>query len=266
MNLYQQRYRAAMILIYQRLWRNWAWKFDFTCCPPLSTYNNVLNYPACILYPLSNTEGRADLLNYPACILYPLSNTEGRADLLNYPACILYPLSNTEGRADLLNYPACILYLLSNTEGTADFRIFSFCRLTWWNTSKGAQHVTFVLTAPRWKQLWERNRVRRRTTTRFVRTWKSCLFTPGFLQILTFDFAFLKPFFFGFHTLVSEVRIVSVAECFVERSGPLYGNTLAIVSNDPYIRSESIVPIQPCSILASRLCDLTIPWQRRSLR
>ena len=33
----------------------------------------------------------------------------------------------------------------------------------------------------------------------------------------------------GFHTLVSNVRIVSVAECFVKRSRRSYGNTLAIV-------------------------------------
>ena len=34
-----------------------------------------------------------------------------------------------------------------------------------------------------------------------------------------------------------------------------YGNTLAIVSNDPYVSSETIVPIEPYSILAYRLCD-----------
>ena len=42
----------------------------------------------------------------------------------------------------------------------------------------------------------------------------------------------------GFHTLVSDSRIVSVAECFVKRSGRSYENTLAIVSNDSYVRSE----------------------------
>ena len=62
----------------------------------------------------------------------------------------------------------------------------------------------------------------------------------------------IKP---GFHTLVSDVRIVSVAECFGKRSGRSYGNTFGIISNNPYIRSESIVPIEPCSILGSRLHD-----------
>ena len=62
----------------------------------------------------------------------------------------------------------------------------------------------------------------------------------------------IKP---GFHTLVSDARIVSVAECFVKRSGRLYGNTLAIASNDSLVRSESIVPIEQCSILASRFRD-----------
>ena len=64
------------------------------------------------------------------------------------------------------------------------------------------------------------------------------------VQKFTSDFPFLKS---GFHTLVSDVRIVSVAECFVKRWGRSYGNTLAIVSNDPYVTSESIVQIEPCS-------------------
>ena len=59
--------------------------------------------------------------------------------------------------------------------------------------------------------------------------------------------AILEP---GFHIIVSNVRIVSVAECFVKRSGRSYGNTLAIASNDTYVRSDSIVPTEPCSIVA----------------
>ena len=50
-----------------------------------------------------------------------------------------------------------------------------------------------------------------------------------------------------FHIVVSNVRIVSAAGFFVKPSG----NTLAIVSNNPYVRSDSIVPIELCSILAS---------------
>ena len=49
----------------------------------------------------------------------------------------------------------------------------------------------------------------------------------------------IKP---GFHKLVSDVGIVSVAECFVKRSGQSYGNTLAIVSDDLSVRSKSTVP------------------------
>ena len=59
---------------------------------------------------------------------------------------------------------------------------------------------------------------------------------------------YLKP---GFHIIVSDARIVSVANFFVKRSGRLYGNTLAFASNDPCVRNDSIVPIEPCSILAS---------------
>ena len=43
----------------------------------------------------------------------------------------------------------------------------------------------------------------------------------------------------------------------VKRSGRSYGNTLAIVANDPYVRNDLIVPTEPCSILASRSCDKT---------
>ena len=35
-----------------------------------------------------------------------------------------------------------------------------------------------------------------------------------------------------------------MAECFAKRSGRSHGNTLAVVSNDPYVKSESI-PIEP---------------------
>ena len=49
-----------------------------------------------------------------------------------------------------------------------------------------------------------------------------------------------------------DVRIVFVAEYLVKRSGRSHGNTLAIVLNDPYIRSDLTVRTEPCSILASR--------------
>ena len=52
----------------------------------------------------------------------------------------------------------------------------------------------------------------------------------------------------GFYIIVSDVRIVSVAELFVKRSGRLYGNTLASISNDPYVRKYMIVQIEPCPI------------------
>ena len=39
-----------------------------------------------------------------------------------------------------------------------------------------------------------------------------------------------------------------MAELFVKRSRRTFGNTLAIVSNDAYVRSESIAPIKLCSI------------------
>ena len=51
----------------------------------------------------------------------------------------------------------------------------------------------------------------------------------------------LKP---GFHIIVSDVGIVSVAKCLVRRLGRSYRNTLAIVSNDLYIRSDLILPIE----------------------
>ena len=46
-----------------------------------------------------------------------------------------------------------------------------------------------------------------------------------------------------------------------------YMETLAIVSNDPYVRSESIVPTETCSILVSqmrdkRFCDRDDPYDR----
>ena len=70
-----------------------------------------------------------------------------------------------------------------------------------------------------------------------------------------------------FRIIVSDVRIVSVADVFVKRSRQSYGNTRAIVSNDPYVRSESFVPIERRSILASGLrdkkfCDRDDPYVR----
>ena len=46
-----------------------------------------------------------------------------------------------------------------------------------------------------------------------------------------------------------------------------YMETLAIVSNDPNVRSESIVPTETCSILVSqmrdkRFCDRDDPYDR----
>ena len=48
-----------------------------------------------------------------------------------------------------------------------------------------------------------------------------------------------------FHIIASNVSIVSVAKCFVKWaiSGRLYGNTPGIVSSDPYVRCDSILPI-----------------------
>ena len=58
----------------------------------------------------------------------------------------------------------------------------------------------------------------------------------------------------GFHTLVSNEKIVSVAEFFFSsRDRGDHMETLAIVSNDPYVRSESIVPIELRSIITSGL-------------
>ena len=36
---------------------------------------------------------------------------------------------------------------------------------------------------------------------------------------------------------------------FCQAIGTIIWNSLAIVSNDPYVTSESIVPIEPCSAL-----------------
>ena len=43
----------------------------------------------------------------------------------------------------------------------------------------------------------------------------------------------------GFHTVVSDVMAVSDAELFVERFRRLYGDSLAIVSNDPCVEKVS---------------------------
>ena len=60
-------------------------------------------------------------------------------------------------------------------------------------------------------------------------------------------YVFLEP---GFHTIHSDARIVSVAEFFC------HGNiSLTIVLNDPYVRSDLIVPMELCPVLASQSRD-----------
>ena len=78
-------------------------------------------------------------------------------------------------------------------------------------------------------------------------------------------FCSVKP---GFHTLVSDAKIVFVAECFVKRSGRSYGRSWKH-SCDCFKRSlrrsESIVLIERCSILASRSRDKTELYDRDDL-
>ena len=56
----------------------------------------------------------------------------------------------------------------------------------------------------------------------------------------------LKP---GFHIIISDIRIVCRRIFGPSDLDYHMENTLAIVSNDPYIRSDLIVPIELCSNL-----------------
>ena len=71
------------------------------------------------------------------------------------------------------------------------------------------------------------------------------------LDKFTLEFQMHSKYTPGFHKIVFDVRIVSFAECLSRDLDDYVENTFAIVSNYPHVRSDSIIPVEQCSFLAS---------------